>query len=91
MNNPTIEDRLEWTIADNVKKAIEIERLNKLVDDIAYTAKNRKKKMHKYRAALRDIGNWSQEIQDAAEKDGAGLAMYRGCVALANLALKDDK
>ncbi len=76
MTNPTMEDRLEWTIADNVKKAIEIadlretaktgvrcmeqrnealeevERLNKLVDDIAYTAKNRKKKMRKYRDAL---------------------------------------
>ncbi len=28
MSNPTIEDRLEWTLADNVKKAMEISRLS---------------------------------------------------------------
>ena len=28
MSNPTIEDRLEWTLADNVRQAMEIERLS---------------------------------------------------------------
>ena len=28
MSNPTVDDRLEWTLADNVEKAIEIERLS---------------------------------------------------------------
>ena len=27
MSNPTIEDRLEWTLADNVRQAMEISRL----------------------------------------------------------------
>lgn len=67
----------------------EVERLEKLVDDIAYTAKNRKKKMHKYRDALRSIAKWSQEIQDQAEKQNAGIMMWRGCVAEAKQALKE--
>lgn len=115
MSNPTVEERLEWTIADNVKKAIEIadlreaaktgvrcmeqrneafaeiERLEKLVDDIAYTAKNRKKRMHKYRDALRVIETWSQEVQDEAEHLGitACIMMWRGCIAVATVALKE--
>ena len=28
MSNPTIEDRLEWTLADNVRQAMEISRLS---------------------------------------------------------------
>jgi len=33
MTDPTTEDRLEWTVADNAKKAIEIERLTALLND----------------------------------------------------------
>ena len=117
MSNPTVEERLEWTIADNAKKAIEItdlrdsaktgvrcmekrneamaevDRLTKLVDDITYTAKKRKKKMHKYRDALRTISTWTQELQDEAEKLGpeACIMMWRGCAAVAITTLKDDK
>lgn len=115
MSDPTLKDRLEWTIADNAKKAIEIanlqeavstgircmeqrnealgeiERLSKLVKDIAYTAKSRKKIMHKYRDALRSIGNWSQKVQDSVEKREAGILMWRGCIAEANAALEEDK
>ena len=68
----------------------EVERLEKLVNDISYTAKNRKKKMHRYRDALQDIGNWTQETQDTMEEQGTlfVIAMWRGCVAQANAALE---
>jgi hypothetical protein len=71
-------DKLE---ADN-------KRLTKMVDDICYTAKSRKIKMHKYRDVLKSIGSWSQELQDrAAEMKTEGM-MWRGCVAEANAALE---
>jgi len=70
------------------KLEAEIVRLNKLVDDITYTAKNRKEKMHKYRDTLKSIGSWSQELQDrVAEMKSEGM-MWRGCVAEANAALE---
>lgn len=50
---------------------------------------NDKDKIRIYEAALQDIGQWSQKIQDEAEKQDAGIMMYRGCVAVANLALKE--
>ncbi len=69
----------------------EVERLNKIVDDVCYTAKNRKRRMHKYRDTLRSIGNWSQVRQDEAESIEKGcLMMWRGCVAEANLVLKEE-
>ena len=43
----------EWN-----KLEAEIKRLEKLVDDIAYTAKNRKEKMHLYREQ-RETMYWS--------------------------------
>lgn len=67
----------------------EIKRLNKLVDDISYTAKNRKKKMHLYRDALIEIGHWTQETQDSAIELNVEGAMWRGCVAQANMALEE--
>lgn len=69
----------------------EIKRLEKIIDDVCYTAKNRKRKMHKYRDALRSIGNWSQVNQDEAESIDKGcLMMWRGCVAEANLVLDEE-
>lgn len=69
--------------------ADEIERLEKLVVDITYTAKNRKKKMRKYRDALIEIGHWTQETQDSAIELNVEGAMWRGCVAQANMALEE--
>jgi len=67
----------------------EIKRLNKLVDDISYTAKNRKKKMHLYRDALIEIGHWTPETQESARELDSEGAMWRGCVAQANMALEE--
>ena len=69
---------------------VEIEHLTRLVNEIAYTAKNRKKKMHRYRDTLRSIGKWTQETQDECEKAGlsSAICMWRGCVAEANMALE---
>ena len=44
----------------------------------------------KYRDTLRSIGQWSQQIQDLAEKTDSGIMLWRGCVAEANQALKDE-
>ena len=66
----------------------EVERLEKLVDDVCYTAKNRKKKMHMYRDTLISIGSWTQVTQDDVEKHDAGIMMWRGCSAEANMALE---
>ncbi len=69
----------------------EIKRLEKIVDDVCYTAKNRKRRMHKYRDTLRSIGSWSQVKQDQAESmENGSLMMWRGCVAEANLILKEE-
>ena len=68
---------------------VEVERLNKLVDDISYTAKNRKEKMHLYRDALIEIGHWTPETQESAIESNAEGAMWRGCVAQANMALEE--
>ena len=72
------------------KLEAEIKRLNKLTDDIAYTAKKRKEKMHLYRDVLISIGKWSQEVQDELEKVDVAhaISMWRGCVAEANGALE---
>jgi hypothetical protein len=67
----------------------EWDRLEKLVEDITYTAKNRKKKMHLYRDALIEIGHWTQETQDSAKELDSEGAMWRGCVAQANMALEE--
>lgn len=66
----------------------EVERLTKLVDDIAYTAKNRKKKMRRYRDTLKSIGSWSQELQERAKETKCEGALWRGCVTEANAALE---
>ena len=90
MNDNTLSKRMHlgreaapWVIA-------EVEKLEQLVEDISYTAKNRKKKMHLYRDALQDVGKWSQEVQDELEKVGVAhaISMWRGCVAVANAALE---
>lgn len=39
-------------------------------------------------AALKDISIWSQSLQDMTNTYGAGIAMWRGCVGVANMALK---
>lgn len=67
----------------------EWDRLEKLVEDLTYTAKNRKKKMHLYRDALVEIGHWTQETQDSAKELDSEGAMWRGCVAQANMALEE--
>ena len=73
------------------KAYAEVKRLEKLVDDISYTAKNRKRRMHKYRDVLRGVGNWSQVKQDEVEKlEGGGIMMWRGCVAEANMVLEKE-
>lgn len=69
----------------------EVEKLEQLVENISYTAKKRKEKMHLYRDALISIGKWSQEVQDELEKAGLphAISMWRGCVAEANGALEE--
>lgn len=67
----------------------EWDKLEKMVEDITYTAKNRKKKMHLYRDALIEIGHWTQETQDSAKELDSEGAMWRGCVAQANMALEE--
>lgn len=71
------------------KLEAEIKRLNKLTDTIAYTAKKRKEKMHLYRDALIEIGHWTPETQESAIESNAEGAMWRGCVAQANMALEE--
>jgi hypothetical protein len=39
--------------------------------------------------ALRQIAQWDQALQDRTVRDGNTLAMWRGCVAVASLALED--
>lgn len=70
----------------------EVARLEKLVNDISYTAKKRKEKMHGYRDTLRSIGKWSQATQDEVEAAGliTAIMMWRGCVAEANRALEKE-
>jgi len=38
--------------------------------------------------ALRETSYWSQESQDQYEKHGAGISLWRGCVATSNIALQ---
>ena len=87
--NPSLDSQVNYQRMKDAAK--EIERLDKLTDDIAYTAKKRKEKMHLYRDALQDIGKWSQEVQDEIEKAGLdhAICMWRGCVAQANMALEE--
>ena len=66
----------------------EVEKLERLVENITYTAKKRKEKMHLYRDALIDIGTWKQETQEWVEETNNGLGMWRGCVAAANAVLE---
>ena len=46
-------------------------------------------KLELYRKALVDIGHWTQETQDAAKELNSEGAMWRGCVAQANMALEE--
>ena len=56
----------------------------------AYEIEELRETVAKYRDALHSIGQWSQQIQDLAEKTDSGIMLWRGCVAEANQALKDE-
>ena len=60
MSNPTIEDRLEWTLADNVRQAMEISRLSSEVSTA--NARERKAFMAGCQYACATAPNdWDQE------------------------------
>lgn len=46
-------------------------------------------KLELYRKALVEIGYWTQEAQDVAKEMNSEGALWRGCVAQANMALEE--
>ena len=45
-------------------------------------------KTEEFTKALKVIAKWSQEEQDEAYLYSAGISLWRGCIAIANLTLK---
>jgi hypothetical protein len=60
-----------------------------LIDARGELAESRKK-AERLRRAMRDIARWTQEEQDMAVAGDYTILLWRGCVAIARAALKDD-
>lgn len=83
------------TALDDAKHAEEsqtaIEKRGREYYDRMLTAESRAAQLEaengRLREALKDIGNWSQELQDRMIADGDCLGQWRGCIAIARAAL----
>ena len=59
-----------------------------LASDLWQSLEESDKKLKIAIEALENIAMWTQGLQDELEKANGGISMWRGCIAVASLALE---